>query len=286
MTPPDGLLLVDKPQGPTSHDVVALVKRQLRAGKVGHAGTLDPMASGLLPLALGRATRLIRFLPASPKVYTGTIRLGLATTTDDVTGEPVFREEGPPPSAGAVLAAASAFTGRRMQLPPAYSARRIGGERMYRLARRGESPQGTPVEVEIARFDLEATSDPWVFEFEVAVSSGTYVRSLARDLGEALGCGGTLATLRRTAIGPFLVEEAIPVVQPFAIDPGRIVPMDRLPLGMPDAALDEAAAARFAAGTAVPLAGVEGPVRVVGPGGLVGVGEVRDGVLAPRVVLC
>lgn len=286
MTPPDGLLLVDKPEGPTSHDVVARVKRRLRAAKVGHAGTLDPMASGLLPLALGRATRLIRFLPAAPKVYVGTIRLGLVTTTDDVTGETLTRDPGPPPAAATVVAAASRFTGRQWQSPPAYSARRVGGERMYRLARRGEAPVGTPVEVEISRLELEPTPDPWEFAFTVAVSSGTYVRSLARDLGAALGCGGTLATLRRTAVGPFRVEDAVPIAGEADLDPGRIVPLEAMPLGLADVVLDDAASARFAAGTAIPGEGADGPVRVLGPRGLVGVGEIREGLLAPRVVVC
>ncbi|HEX6851581.1 MAG TPA: tRNA pseudouridine(55) synthase TruB [Candidatus Polarisedimenticolaceae bacterium] len=286
MSPPEGLLLVDKPEGPTSHDVVALVKRRLAASKVGHAGTLDPMASGLLPLALGRATRLIRFLPAAPKVYAGSIRLGLATTTDDVTGEALSRHDGPAPPLAEVIAAAARFSGRLLQHPPAFSARRVSGQRMYRLARRGEAAVGPPVEVEVYRFDLAATGDPWSFAFTVAVSSGTYVRSLARDLGAALGCGGTLETLRRTAIGPFRVEDAVAIAGDAALDPARIVPLEGMPLGLPDAALDDAAASRFASGVAIPWDQGEGLLRVTAPGRLVGVGEVRNGLLAPRVVVC
>ena len=286
MTAPEGLLLVDKPAGPTSHDVVALVRRRLGADKVGHAGTLDPMASGLLPLALGRATRLLRFLPAAPKVYTGAIRLGLVTTTDDVTGEAVSRHDGPPPPADAVLQAASRFVGRQLQTPPAYSARKIEGERMYRLARKGKPAKGTAVEVEVFGFEVEPTADPLTFRFTASVSSGTYVRSLARDLGAALGCGGTLESLRRTAIGPFRVEEAIAIGSDLPLDAGRVTPLEALPLGMPDLVLDEAGAALVAAGTPIPRPESPGLVRMLGPRGLIGVGEVRDGLLAPRVVVC
>lgn len=286
MTALDGLLLVDKPSGPTSHDVVDLVRTRLRAGKVGHAGTLDPLASGLLPLALGRATRLLRFLPAAPKVYVGTILLGLSTTTDDVTGDALARHDGPPPPADAVLAEAASSVGRRMQFPPAYSARKVEGERMYRLARKGRPAKGTAVEVEVARFDLAPTGDPWTYAFEVSVSSGTYVRSLARDLGAALGCGGTLATLRRTAIGPFRVEDAVAVGPDLPLDAGRVVPLEELPLGFPDLRLDAAAAGLVAAGTPIPWSGEDGPVRVLGPAGLIGVAEIQGGVLAPRVVVC
>jgi tRNA pseudouridine55 synthase len=194
--------------------------------------------------------------------------------------------DGPPPPSETVVAASARFSGRLLQSPPAYSARRVAGERMYRLARRGQAAEGPPVEVEVLRFDVEPTEDAWRFAFTVAVSSGTYVRALARDLGAFLGCGGTLETLRRTAIGPFRVEDAIPVSRDAEIDPGRIVPLEGLPLGLPDVLLDEAACARFAAGTAIPWEGEEGSVRVLAPRGLVGVGEVRGGLLAPRVVVC
>ena len=286
MTGPEGLLLVDKPSGPTSHDVVALVKRRLRASKVGHAGTLDPMASGLLPLALGRATRLLRFLPSAPKVYAGTLRLGLVTTTDDVTGEAVDRHEGAPPSAERVVDESARFVGRAPQTPPAYSARRVEGERMYRLARRGTPVRGAAVDVEVFRFDVEPTGDPWVFRFVASVSTGTYVRSLARDLGAALGCGGTLESLRRTSIGPFRVEDALPVGGDATIDPSRVTPMDSLPLGLPDLVLEGSVAELVAAGTPVPWAGPDGVVRLLGPAGLLGVGELAGGILAPRVVVC
>lgn len=286
MTVQDGLLLLDKPSGPTSHDVVDLVRRRLRVSKVGHAGTLDPLASGLLPLALGRATRLLRFLPSAPKVYSGTLVLGVKTTTDDVTGETVARHDGPPAPADDVLAAASRALGRQMQFPPAYSARKVEGERMYRLARKGRPAKGSAVEVEVFQFDVRATADPWRFTFEAAVSSGTYVRSLARDLGAALGCGGTLETLRRTAIGPFRVEDAAPVGPEHPLDPAGVVPLEALPLGLPDLRLEAAEAALVAAGTPIPWSGEEGLVRILGPVGLVGVAELRDGFLAPRVVVC
>jgi len=291
---PEGLLLVDKPTGVTSHDVVDLVRKALGQPRVGHAGTLDPFASGLLPLVLGRATRLVRFLPHSPKRYQGVLRLGVATSTDDLTGEVLRREASPPPPRAQVLAAAARLRGTLRQVPPAFSAKKVGGQRMYRLARQGRPASAPPATVEVSRFELEQEPDgDWRFLAEV--SAGTYIRALARDLGEQLGCGGTLVCLRRVAIGPLHVDSAVPVVD-VAADRlrerlrGAVVPLEAMPLGLPSLPLpDPSAARRFASGLAVP--GPWGPPfeglrRVFAPDEkLLGIGEVTAAGVRPVVVL-
>lgn len=291
--PWDGLLLLDKPSGPTSHDMVDLLRRATGESRIGHAGTLDPAASGLLPVAFGRATRLLRFLPASPKVYRGGLKLGVTTDTDDLTGKTTSHHSGPLPSPAEVAAAARALEGRQLQRPPAYSARKIGGERMYRLARRGIVVTGEGREVEISRFRLVAvTSDE--YSFDVAVSGGTYVRALARDLGAALGCGAALGALRRTAIGPMEVASAVTLpAEPESIPEAvrrALSPPERMPLVPPAVVLGEAEdGVRFVAGRTVPAAadgGPDGAVRVFDTEGtLLGIGELREGRLCPRVVV-
>ena len=152
---PVGLLLVDKPEGPTSHDIVAWVRRASGQRRVGHAGTLDPMASGLLPLVLGAATRLVRFLPSEPKVYRGRFELGWTSHTDDVTGRPLARHDGPLPDADAVIRASGELEGERPQIPPSVSARKVGGVRMYRLARRGVAVEAPASTVVVAGFEIK-----------------------------------------------------------------------------------------------------------------------------------
>jgi len=288
-----GLLLVDKPSGPTSHDVVARVRRLAGERRVGHAGTLDPAAAGLLPLVLGPATRLVRFLPASPKLYSGILVLGLSTDTDDLAGTVVRRHTGPPPPAEAVREAGRSLLGESLQAPPAVSARKVGGERLYRLARRGVAASAPSRPVCVTRFDLEPTADPARFGFVVEVSSGTYVRALARDLGARLGCGGALAKLLRERIGPMHLDAAIGLD---ALErsgrPGllqRLLPPERMPLALPQAVLARAAAeAEFRSGRAVPVedAPEEGLCRLVlASGSLLGVAEMRGGRAHPRVVL-
>jgi tRNA pseudouridine55 synthase len=291
---PEGLLLVDKPEGPTSHDVVAAVRRALGQPRAGHTGTLDPAASGLLPLALGRATRLVRFLPHAPKRYEGTLRLGVTTSTDDAQGEPLALHGGPLPPTEAVLEAAAGLRGRILQTPPAISARKVGGERLYRLARRGHPVQAPPAEVEVLAFDLWPLDEPGLWGFDAEVSAGTYIRAMARDLGATLGCGGRLERLRRTRIGPLEVRDAVSPAPLDHPDRGRllaaVIPLDAVPLAVVPAAADGEGAEAFVAGRAIrPLPGVlpdEGYCVVRGPGGhLLGVGELEGGWVRPRVVL-
>lgn len=206
-----GILLVDKPGGITSHDVVARARRALGTRKIGHAGTLDPMATGLLVLGVEGATRLLTFVVGLDKTYEATIRLGVATDTDDADGEVVSATDASSLASDHIAEHISALTGRISQVPSTYSAIKVDGRRAYDLARAGESVELKAREVTVSRFDiLSERRLPGVVDLDVVVdcSSGTYIRSLARDLGAALGVGGHLTALRRTRIGPFDVAGA------------------------------------------------------------------------------
>ena len=204
----DGVLVVDKPAGPTSHDIVDRARRALQTRRVGHTGTLDPFATGVLALCVGRATRLARFLAAGDKAYRATVRLGFATTTDDLTGDPLGAER-PVEVADTRLAEALAgLVGRFDQVPPAFSARQIGGRRLYELARRGEAVARAATPVTIHALELVSRSGHTLV-LDVRCSAGTYVRALARDLGERLGTGAHLVALRRTRSGAFDIAEAV-----------------------------------------------------------------------------
>jgi tRNA pseudouridine55 synthase len=203
----DGVLIVDKPAGVTSHDVVARVRRIAQEKSVGHLGTLDPMATGVLPLVLGRFTRLAQFYNSADKRYGGTIRFGFATDTYDSEGEPMGPEQNINLSLEQIRATASQLVGTIEQLPPPFSAKKISGVPAYKLARQGKevSLERRPVEVK----EFEITSwEPPLAQFTAWVSSGTYVRTLAHDLGQALGPGAHLAALVRTAVREFTIEEA------------------------------------------------------------------------------
>lgn len=291
----EGLLAIDKPAGPTSHDLVARVRTGTGVRRVGHTGTLDPSATGLLLLLLGQATRLARFIPSAPKTYQGVLELGLVTTSDDLSGDVVRRHDGPLPSEREIVAAAALRLGRQLQVPPAFSARHVEGQRLYRAARRGVVVDAPPSEVVIDRFHLAPTDSEHLWSYELVVSTGTYVRAAVRDLGAALGCGAAVASLRRTAIGPFRVEDAL-VLPADRADlraqvERRVVPIDALPLELPSLSLDSPADADgFGAGRAVAStrAGHEDPSLVAvrdALGRLLGVGSVGDGALRPRVVL-
>jgi tRNA pseudouridine55 synthase len=204
----DGVLVVDKPAGPTSHDVVDHVRRSLRLRRVGHTGTLDPFATGVLPVCVGKATRLAQFLAAGEKTYRATARLGFATTTDDGTGAPLSVPREVSVDRAQVEAAARTLVGEQMQVPPAYSAKRSGGERLYDLARRGVAVERLPVRVVVYALDVRRAEGAEV-EMEVRCAPGTYVRAIARDLGERLGTGAHLVALRRIRSGTFGEESAV-----------------------------------------------------------------------------
>jgi tRNA pseudouridine55 synthase len=204
----NGLLLVDKQPGCTSHDVVQQARRLLGQRKIGHCGTLDPAATGLLVLTLGKATRLTRFLINAPKVYSGTIKLGSATDTYDASGQVVEERSTEGIGHEDVEARMLAFEGVSQQAAPAYSAKKVGGVKYYELARRGEEVPTASKEITVFEFrPAEKLKDDRI-EFQLGCSSGTYVRSLAHDLGNALGCGAHLETLRRLKVGPFDCEQA------------------------------------------------------------------------------
>jgi tRNA pseudouridine55 synthase len=205
----DGLVVVDKPPGWTSHDVVARCRRLFGQKRIGHAGTLDPGATGVLLVGLGRATRLLRFAGELPKSYVGEVVLGVATSTLDDGGEVVGRWDMHGASVEQLREAAAGFTGHLLQVPPMVSALKVGGRRLHQLARAGVEVEREARPVRVFRFDVTGWAEPGVARVEVDCSSGTYVRSLAADLGAALGGGAHLRNLRRTAIGPFREEEAI-----------------------------------------------------------------------------
>jgi tRNA pseudouridine55 synthase len=274
----DGLALVDKPAGITSHDVVDVVRRSLGTRKVGHAGTLDPIATGLLILGVGRATRLLRFLGDLPKTYEGTMRLGVETTTLDAEGD-VVREAPVTASRDEVAAAMRALVGASLQRPPAFSAVKVAGRKLYEAARAGEPLEAEPRPIRVDAFRLGSYEPPNA-RFVVTCSGGTYVRVLVSDVGAALGCGAHLTQLRRTAIGPFRVEDAS------APEDARPLSPDAAVRHLPRLELDGEEARAASHGRPLGPAGLTGPYGVFDADGrLLGVYE-DDGPRArPLVIL-
>ncbi len=259
---PAGFLAIDKPIGWSSHDVVDAARRWLGTRRVGHLGTLDPLATGVLPLAVRDATKLIPFVDQHEKIYAGTIRLGVATDTFDGEGRVVRKHAGPLPEEAVVRAALAAFAGEIEQVPPMFSSVKKEGVPLYRLARKGEEVERAPRRVTVHRIAVTRFEPPDV-GIEVACSPGTYVRVLAADLGEALGCGAHLAGLRRTANGPFLLADCLTPAQCDELAAkgeleGRIVPPARV-LPLPQIALTAMQARRVANGGAVAAAEARGP---------------------------
>ncbi len=250
---PDGLLIVDKPAGPTSHDVVQRVRKLLNTRRVGHGGTLDPDATGVLLVAVGQATRFFPFFAAGRKVYEGRIRLGFATDTYDASGRPTSEESAALPSAEALARAMAGTVGDIQQVPPRFSAKKVAGRPVHRRARAGEEFTLAPSSVTVFRFDLREYRAP-LADFEAECSSGTYVRSLAHDLGVRLGCGAHLATLRRTSAGPYGISEAVALadLEEAAAGGGAdryLVPLERLLPETPAAAVRPEAEVRVRNGS-------------------------------------
>ena len=294
----DGLLLIDKPSGPTSHDVVARLRRSSREQSVGHTGTLDPRATGLLPLVFGRATRLASFLTGREKTYDAAIRLGIATDTDDADGVPVGAPV-PAPSDVVIDDALARFRGVFEQVPPVHSAKRVGGERAYDMARRAETVTLKPVTVTVTSLDRTSRQGD-VVHLLVTASAGFYVRSLARDLGTALGCGGHLTTLRRLRSGSFDVAEALTLDEAEALGAGiaarLLTPSEALP-DLTPVQVTDAGLKRALHGNPlgpehldrrwVPPPTGAGPVKLLAgtEGRLVALAHSRGGALHPVVVL-
>ena len=263
--------------------MVQRVRRALQTRAVGHTGTLDPFATGLLLVLVGRATRLARFVDSEAKTYLATARLGVATDTDDCTGTPLGSPADPSGlSEARVAEALASLAGEQRQRPPRYSAKHVEGERSYRLARRGVAVDLAEASVVVHRIELVAWASPELV-FRVTVSAGTYVRALARDLGERLGVGAHLSALRRESIGALRVEDAVPLEQvaPAAVRPARAV------LGhLPAVELDESGRTAVSHGRAVPAeADASGDVALTFAGELVAVARASDGWLRPSVVL-
>lgn len=253
----NGVIVIDKPGGMTSHDVVNLVRRILGEKSVGHLGTLDPMATGVLPLVVGRMTRLAQFYTTSNKSYEGEIRFGISTTTYDADGDPVGDLRDVVLDIERVRELAAAFLGRMQQVPPPFSAKKIAGVPAYKLARRNKEVELKPVEVEIRRFEIASVEGDRA-RFACDVSSGTYVRSLAHDLGQKLGCGAHLSLLRRTVSGEFRAQDAITlealeeamrtgIVEQRFVHPRRLLP------NFPCVTADEESVAKIRHGRSVNL---------------------------------
>lgn len=283
---PDGVLLLDKPPGFSSTQALGRAKRLLQARKAGHTGTLDPFATGLLPLVFGEATKFGRFLLDATKAYSATLRLGVETTTGDTEGAEVVRL---PVDVDAALVdeALAAFRGVRDQVPPMHSAVRVGGRRLYELAREGREIERTARRIEILSLDRESLSGDELV-ISVTCSKGTYIRTLAMELGRALGCGAYLTALRRTAVGPFGLAEAITLDALAQAGEGaaaRLLPVEVLVAGLPRLDCPQSEATRFTQGRDITAPGAaEGAeLAVFGPAGrFLGVGAAdRDHRLSP-----
>lgn len=293
-----GVLLIDKPSGLTSHDVVFRMRRISGERSIGHAGTLDPRATGLLVLMLGRSTRIATLLTGHSKAYDATIRFGFATDTDDADGARLDAQAGPMPSDEAIREGLDATVGPFDQLPPRYSAKRVDGKKAYDLAR-----QDKPMELKRASVALHEWT--WLgregdlLRVSMSVSAGFYVRSLARDLGEALGCPAHLESLRRTRSGPFDLFQAIPLDEAERLGPAvedRLIPMATALSDLPSVQLSEAGLTRVRFGNPIGPQLVEGPwvpasgdlrrIRLIGPdGALIALADLRGGLLHPSTVL-
>lgn len=292
----DGLLLADKGPGVTSFQVVAHLRRVLRIPKVGHGGTLDPMATGLLPILLGEATKLTAHLQGQDKEYRAAIRLGVTTDTLDATGAVTAERPVPPLTADDVRAVLARFVGEIEQVPPMYSALHAGGRRLHELARAGIEVERAPRRVRVDAFDLIECAPPRL-DVRVRCGSGTYVRSLAADVGEALGCGAHVEALVRTRVGSLRLEDAVPWAAIQAGEAARlaaaILPADRAVMHLAAVAVSSDMARRLAHGQLLPvsvLAGVHPtpapvPCRVYADEDFLGIGELAPEGLRPLRLL-
>jgi tRNA pseudouridine55 synthase len=294
----DGVLLIDKPSGPTSHDVVARIRQASGERSVGHTGTLDPRATGLLPLVLGRATRLASIISSGDKAYDAEIRLGFATDTDDAAGKPLGEPSPARPSDAALDAALEAFRGTFEQVPPSHSAKKVDGHKAYDLARRDASVPLKAVTVTVHELERTGRTGDLVM-VRVVATAGFYVRALARDLGQKLGCGAHLATLRRTRSGTFGVAAAIPLavaerlgaavqthLMPASEALGHLPAVEVSAAGLKRVVHGNPIGPQHVAGRWVALAGQGSKVRILGPDGrLVALAESKAGALHPVVVL-
>ena len=280
----DGLLLVDKDAGKTSHDIVAEVRLALDERHAGHTGTLDPGATGLLVIVLGRALKMVPYHEGHDKEYAVTVRLGVRTETDDAAGRVLEERDASAITREAIEAMLPRFTGAIRQRPPTFSAVKVDGERAYALARRGEAVDLPEREVTISAMRLERFEPP-LLKLVLRGSKGTYVRSIARDLGDALGCGGSVADLRRLAVGPFRVEQAVRLDRAGETElKSALRPPDAGLDHLPAVVLDAGDARRFAQGKLLDQGSPAPLVRVYEGATFLGIGEEKDQRLKARRV--
>ncbi len=277
-----GLAIVDKPAGVTSHDVVGMLRRRFGERQVGHAGTLDPDATGVLVVAVGMATRLLRFVEKTQKEYVGEIVLGIETNTLDAAGETTATHDMTGVTVDDARAAARRLTGSILQIPPMVSAIRVDGKRLHELAREGIEIEREPRAVTVDRFDIEPTGDPLILRLEVECSAGTYIRTLAADLGTLLGGGAHLRGLRRTRVGSFTIGEAA------GPDECELLPVAAAVRSLTSVDVDDATAALIGNGRVLSAWPDAGPWAVFGPGGTLlavyerfGQGEAKPAVVLP-----
>lgn len=261
----NGIILVDKPQDWTSHDVVAKLRGVLHERRIGHSGTLDPLATGLLVVFVGRATRAVEFAEADSKEYLAGLRLGVSTDTQDITGNVIAKCDALPDEA-AVRETLCRFIGDIEQIPPMYSAIKIGGKKLYELARRGESVERTPRKITVSSIDIV---DKYGTDYilNISCSKGTYVRTLCNDIGDALGCGACMSSLRRTRAGAFSVDEAhsLEDIEAAALEDRLsdiILPVDALFVPFPKLTVSESAAKRLKNGNVIKVSAEDGDYRV------------------------
>lgn len=279
----NGIILIDKPQGWTSHDVVGKLRGILHERRIGHSGTLDPLATGLLVVFIGRATRAVEFAEADRKEYVAGLRLGMNTDTQDITGR-IISKETDIPDEPEVRIAIERFRGELEQIPPMYSAVKIGGKKLYELARKGESIERKPRHITIFGLEITSRSDN-DYILDVVCSKGTYIRTLCHDIGAALGCGGCMSSLRRTKSGVFSVDNAYTIAEiQEAADRGEeeklLLPIDTLFAGYTKLSVDADSEKKLKNGCIINTSSPDGRFRVYSEDGeFLLLGDVKDGVM-------
>ena len=280
---PDGIIIIDKPTGWTSMDVCAKLRGILREKRIGHAGTLDPMATGVLPVFVGRATKAVQFAENGRKEYHAVLKLGTVTDTQDTTGT-VLETHLVTVGADEVRAALEHFTGELLQLPPMYSALKVNGQKLYALARQGKTVERKPRAITVYELELLEQSAPDEFALRVVCSKGTYIRTLCHDLGQALGCGGCMAALRRTEASGFGIGEAVTLEDAAREGEALLRPLDSLfrvypAFTIPNAALEK----KCLCGNPLRVSLADGIYRVYGcDGTFLALSEARDGLLTSK----
>jgi tRNA pseudouridine55 synthase len=278
----NGIFIIDKPEGKSSHDVVQRIRAKFDTSKVGHLGTLDPMATGVLPVAIGKATRIGQYLPHSPKEYSGEMRFGFSTTTYDRNGTPTSEEQTLTAGPDEIEAALLKLTGELDQIAPSYSAKKFGGVPAYKLARRGVALEIAPARVRVESFKVTKFAPPFM-SFHVVCSPGTYVRSLAHDLGQFLGCGAHLTALRRTRSGDFSEANAVALDRLQASD---LIPLERLLESWPTIEVSGLEEDRVRHGNAIRSEVAANFARIFNKKGeFIAIASIENDLASPRLVL-